>query len=122
MARSDPLHCNTLQDRTVCFSKPSESRACLWHESQSNKHLYGCLQAEKGWPADPGVVLRTTAHHWQTRATAYARNSFLAAYSTFIDNTLVAVLQLLRVDDLFKRLTPWLEESVAFLTRKTLPI
>lgn len=88
------------------------------HVSQSIQLLYGCLQAEKGWPADPGLVLGTTAHHWQTRATAYARNSFLAAYSTFIDNTLVAVLQLLRVDDLFRRLTPWLEDSLAFLTRK----
>ena len=75
------------------------------------------VQDQEGWPISP-VQLRVTAHHWQTRAAAYARNSFLAAYSTFIDNTLVAVLQWLRLDELFTRLTPWLEDSLAFLTRE----
>ena len=75
------------------------------------------LQSQDQWPISP-VQLRVTAHHWQTRASAYARNSFLAAYSTFIDNTLVAVLQWLRLDELFTRLTPWLEDSLAFLTRE----
>ncbi|CAL5223184.1 g5658 [Coccomyxa viridis] len=74
------------------------------------------VQDQEGWPITP-VQLRVTAHHWQTRAAAYARNSFLAAYSTFIDNTLVAVLQWLRLDELFTKLTPWLEDSLAFLTR-----
>ena len=77
------------------------------------------MQREQ-WPINP-TVLRTTVHHWQTRSAAYARNSFLAAYSTFIDNTLVAVLQWLHVDELFRRLTPWLEDSLAFLTRKAQP-
>lgn len=74
------------------------------------------VQSQEGWPITP-VQLRVTAHHWQTRTAAYARNSFLAAYSTFIDNTLVAVLQWLRLDELFTRLTPWLEDSLALLTR-----
>lgn len=76
----------------------------------------------QGWQSNPGVVLRTTAHKWQTRTAAYARNSFLAAYSTFIDNTLVAVLQWLRVDELFRKLTPWLENTLALLTREARPI
>ena len=75
------------------------------------------VQTQQGWPINP-AALRTTAHHWQTRTAAYARNSFLAAYSTFIDNTLVAVLQWLRIDELFRKLTPWLEDSLATLTRE----
>ncbi len=75
------------------------------------------MQTQEGWPINQ-AALRTTAHQWQTRTAAYARNSFLAAYSTFIDNTLVAVLQWLRIDELFRKLTPWLEDSLATLTRK----
>lgn len=61
-------------------------------------------------------MLQQTAAKWQARTAAYARNSFLLAYTTLVDNTLVALLQALRVDDLFKRATPWLEDSLARLT------
>ena len=77
-------------------------------------------QDQEQWPIIP-TQLRTTAYRWQTRSAAYARNSFLAAYSTFIDNTLVAVLQWLRLDELFTKLKPWIEDSLAFLTRKAQP-
>jgi hypothetical protein len=68
------------------------------------------------WIEAPGAALRQTAARWQARTAAYARNSFLLAYTTLIDNTLVALLQALRVDDLFKRATPWLEDKVTRIT------
>jgi hypothetical protein len=66
----------------------------------------------------PGQVVQQTVTQWQARAAAYARNSFLLAYTTLIDNTLVALLQALRLDALFKRATPSLEDGLARLTGK----
>ena len=98
------------------FSKFSLSLSSAQRLSETQSRISMAVQSQEGWPITP-VQLRVTAHHWQTRTAAYARNSFLAAYSTFIDNTLVAVLQWLRLDELFTRLTPWLEDSLALLTR-----
>lgn len=63
-----------------------------------------------------GQPLAQTATRWQARIAAYARESFLSAYAAFVDNTLVALLQALRLDDLFRRATPWLEDRLAWLT------
>ncbi|BDA50872.1 probable feruloyl esterase A at C-terminar half [Coccomyxa sp. Obi] len=63
-----------------------------------------------------GQPLAQTAARWQARIAAYARTSFLSAYAAFVDNTLVALLQALRLDDLFRRATPWLEDRLAALT------
>ena len=58
-----------------------------------------------------------TVTTWQQRTAAYARSSFLSAYAAFIDTTLVAALQAVRADELFRRLTPWLEDRLAWLSR-----
>ena len=74
-----------------------------------------------GWdllpiPVDPGKAFRKTVTTWRQRTAAYVRSSFLLAYSAFIDNTLVALLQLVKADELFRRATPWLEDTIATLT------
>jgi hypothetical protein len=90
-----------------------------------------CTQAEKqSWPEalpppldglqQPGEALARTVTTWQQRTAAYARGSFLSAYAAFIDNTLVAALQAVRADELFRRLTPWLEDRLAWLSRALL--
>ena len=82
------------------------------------------------WQALPEIILRPwqqgienagqplaqTAARWQARIAAYARTSFLSGYAAFVDNTLVALLQALRLDDLFRKATPWLEDRLAALT------
>jgi hypothetical protein len=74
-----------------------------------------------GWdllpiPVHPGKEFRKTVTTWRQRTAAYVRSSFLLAYSAFIDNTLVALLQLVKADKLFQRATPWLEDTIATLT------
>ena len=50
---------------------------------------------------------------WRFRAASFTRESTLSMYSALIDNTLVVVLEKLKVDRLLRRLQPVLEQTVA---------
>lgn len=91
-------------------SKSAECQSLLHSSQQGSRPLRQSLYSPRQLTCEkkPQYLLSTCR---------YARDAFLIAYTALVENTLVAALTALRVDQLLRAATPYLENGYAALTR-----